>query len=78
MATRNPIAPLPFAPDNYDAKYTNELIRTLNLYFRLLQNPGPIYGSTLNVTQLPTSATGLPSGAVWVDTGAGNVLKVVP
>jgi hypothetical protein len=26
---------------------------------------------------LPTSASGLPAGSVWVDTGAGNVLKVV-
>lgn len=28
--------------------------------------------------ELPTSATGLVSGQVWVDTAAGNVLKIVP
>lgn len=27
---------------------------------------------------IPTSASGLPSGAIWVDTGSGNVLKMVP
>lgn len=73
-----PIAPIPFPPLEYDQQYLNELIRTLNLYFRLLQNPGPATNSTLTLTQLPTSAAGLPSGSVWVDTGAGNVLKVVP
>lgn len=73
-----PIAPIPFPPKDYDQQYLNELIRTLNLYFRLLQNPGPATISTLTMTNIPTSAVGLPSGAVWVDTGAGNVLKVVP
>ena len=72
-----PITPLPFPPETYDAKYFNETIRTLNLYFRLLQNSGPVVASTIQLTNLPTSATGLPTGSVWVDTGAGNVLKVV-
>jgi hypothetical protein len=31
----------------------------------------------LSLTQLPTSATGLTSGMVWVDTANGNVLKHV-
>lgn len=31
----------------------------------------------LVLTNLPTSAAGLPAGAVWVDAGAGNVLKIV-
>ncbi len=73
-----PITPLQFPPTTYDQRYYNEVIRTLNLYFRQLQNPGDIVGSTLRITQFPTSAAGLPSGSVWVDTGAGNVLKVVP
>ena len=30
------------------------------------------------IMALPTSATGLVSGQIWVDTGAGNVLKIVP
>jgi hypothetical protein len=72
-----PITPLPFPPTTYDQRYFNETIRTLNLYFRLLQNPGPILGTTLQLTKLPTSATGLPVGSVWVDTTASNVLKVV-
>jgi hypothetical protein len=78
MATRLPIAPLPFPPSEYNNIYFAEMIRTLNLHFRQLQNPGALLGSTLTVSHLPTSATGLASGEVWVDTGAGNVLKVVP
>ena len=73
-----PYAPSPFPPTTYDHRYFNETIRTLNLYFRQIQNPGPIVGSTLNLTELPTSSAGLRSGDVWVDTGASNVLKLVP
>jgi hypothetical protein len=72
-----PIAPIPFPPDTYDQRYFNETIRTLNLYFRLLQNPGPLVGTSLSISALPTSSAGLRVGDVWVDTGAGNVLKVV-
>lgn len=75
MSARNPIAPLPFAPNTYDPKYTNELIRTLNLYFRQLQNPGPIYGSTLSLTNPPTSKTGLRSEDIWYDIGQ-DVLRM--
>jgi hypothetical protein len=78
VATRIPIAPLPFPPSEYNNIYFAEMIRTLNLHFRQLQNPGAIVGSSLHISQIPTSATGLSSGDVWVDTGAGNVLKVVP
>lgn len=69
--------PLAFPPTSYDQRYFNNIVQTLNLYFRQLQNPGPQVCSTLQILQLPTSATGLPVGSVWVDTGAGNVLKVV-
>jgi hypothetical protein len=72
------IAPLPFPPTNYDARYLNEVIRTLNLYFRQVQNPGPVVASTIRGLQLPTSAAGLPSGSLWVDTAAAYVIKMVP
>lgn len=71
-----PVLPLP--PKEYTAQYFNEYNRILTLFFRQQQNPGPIQGSTLNLSQLPTSAAGLRKGDVWVDSGAGNVLKLVP
>jgi hypothetical protein len=30
------------------------------------------------IKDVPTSAAGLPSGAIWMDKAAGNVLKIVP
>lgn len=43
----------------------------------------PLYtiylGSTgVQIIGLPTSSSGLPSGGLWRDSGAGNVLKIVP
>ncbi len=35
-------------------------------------------GSKLSVSGLPTSSTGLSSGDIWIDTTAGNVLKIIP
>lgn len=76
MATFS-VTPLPLPPTTYEVRYFNEVIRSLNLYFRLLQNPGPVVAPTIQLTNLPTAATGLPIGSVWVDTTASNVLKVV-
>lgn len=76
MAGAIPIAPLPFPPTSYDQRYFNETIRTLNLYFRQIQNPGPVVGSTLLLLQLPTSSAGLPDGTVWHDRDS-NVLRIV-
>lgn len=32
-------------------------------------------GTRINAANLPTSSAGLSAGDLWVDTGAGNVLK---
>jgi hypothetical protein len=72
-----PITPLPFPPTTYDHKYYNEVIRTLNLHFRILQNPGQVTATSLNLTNIPTSSTGLRVGDVWHDT-SDNTLKIVP
>jgi len=39
---------------------------------------GQVQANTLRLTNLPTSSAGLPSGSVWRDVAAGNVLKIVP
>ena len=71
-----PVAPLPFPPDTYDRRYFNELIRTLNLYFRTISRPGPINATNINLSNLSTSSTGLKVGEVWLDT-TDNTLKIV-
>jgi hypothetical protein len=71
-----PIAPLPFPPTTYDQRYFNETIRTLNLYFRQVQNPGPVIGTDLRLLQITTDPGNKPQGTVWHDKAA-NVLRIV-
>jgi len=54
------------------------LLGQINDQFRELATLQALRGPTLNLSLLPTSATGLRSGDVWRDAGAGNVLKIVP
>ena len=67
---------LPVAPVEYSQQYMNQLIKNLNFYLRLNQNSPPISTSGILFINYPTSSTGLPAGTVWVDTTAGNVMKV--
>ena len=69
---------IPSAPVEYDRRTFDEILKQLRLLVNQINNPGPISGTTITLSDLPTSAAGLPSGSVWVDTGAGNVLKIVP
>jgi len=71
------IPPLAFPPVEYQQVYFSELIRALNFYFRQNNNPGPAVVATLQILNLPTSATGLPVGSVWRDS-TDNTLKIVP
>jgi hypothetical protein len=37
-----------------------------------------VFVNNLSIMDIPTSSAGLPSKSVWLDTAAGNVLKMVP
>jgi hypothetical protein len=77
MASRNvpgPIFPVP--PKEYDQRYMAELTRVFALFQQQLQNPGEGRNTTVVLTNVPTSTTGLESGTVYVD-GSG-FLKLVP
>jgi hypothetical protein len=65
---------LPMPPDEYSAQYLNQLVRSLNTYFRQLGSTTPIVVDSITLNSLPTSATGLPVGTVWNDAGT---LKIV-
>lgn len=71
------ITRLPDPPLQYDKRYMEQLINQLNAQFRALAIVGLLRGSGLNLSTLPTSPTGLRVGDVWVDTAAGDVLKIV-
>jgi hypothetical protein len=76
MAMNKFAAPvLPLAPNDYDAKYMNQLVRVLNIYFSQISSTTPITVDTIALKALPTSATGLPTGSVWNN---ANVLNIVP
>ena len=77
MANRNnvPDPVLALAPLEYDTQYQNMIVRQLNYYMQQHANPGALAGSTLTLSDLPTSATGLAPGTVWNDSGT---LKIIP
>jgi hypothetical protein len=75
MAQVNTPAPrLPEPPENIDRKYMEDLIRTLQLFITQERNPGEMRGTKLTLTDLPTSATGLETGALYNDSGTVKVV----
>ena len=67
-----PVFPTP--TEEYDAAYVADLIRALNYFVEQVGNPGPIRGTTLVLTDLPTSGAQLATGSVYNDSGT---LKIV-
>jgi hypothetical protein len=67
-----PFFPVP--PQVYDQRYFSELIRAFSVYVAQQNNPGEGRNTTLVLTNLPTSASGLEVGSVYNDSGT---LKVV-
>lgn len=61
-------------PMEYDHRFLERILRSFADALDNLRRPGPLHSTTLNLSNLPTSATGLRTGDVWNDTGT---LKVV-
>ena len=70
----------PVAPVEYDAVYMNKLINILRLFLNQVnaQQVVSLNGIIFSTKYLPTqtSLSTLRSGQVYVDTSAGNVLKI--
>ena len=73
----NEIAPprLPEAPPEYSQQYVQDLIRALEVFIEQERNPGELRGTKITLTDLPTSASGLETGALYNDSGT---VKVAP
>ena len=71
----NEIAPprLPEAPQEYSVSYMQDLIRALEVFIEQERNPGQLRGTKITLTDLPTSATGLETGALYNDGGTVKV-----
>ena len=69
------IAPprLPEAPPEYSQQYVQDLIRALEVFIEQERNPGELRGTKITLTDLPTSATGLETGALYNDSGTVKV-----
>ena len=71
----NEIAPprLPEAPPEYNQQYVQDLVRALEVFIEQERNPGELRGTKITLTDLPTSATGLETGALYNDSGTVKV-----
>ena len=78
MSIKPPV--LPMAGNEYSRAYMDSLIKSLDMFFRSLGNTLDLDVDKLNFTlkTLPTQAdlADLRAGDVYLDTTAGNVLKV--
>ena len=71
----NQVAPprLPEPPTEYTQQYMADLIRSLQTFIEQERNPGEMRGTKITLTDLPTSATGLETGALYNDSGTVKV-----
>ena len=71
---------LPDAPAQYEPRYFNALLNALRIYFEQVSAVQTVSVATLNIDlrTLPTEAdvASLRDGDVYVDTTAGDVLKI--
>tara|TARA_Y100000289_G_scaffold60218_1_gene66975 strand:- start:413 stop:640 length:228 start_codon:yes stop_codon:yes gene_type:complete len=70
------IAPprLPEPPTEYAQEYMADLTRALELFISQTTNPGELRGTKITLTNLPTSASGLETGALYNDSGTVKVV----
>lgn len=66
---------LPEAPVDYNQQYMADLLRALEIFISQERTPGELRATKITLTDLPTSATGLESGALYNDSGT---VKVAP
>ena len=75
MANVGDIPPrLPSVPSEYDVFFMTDLVRALELFISQERNPGEMRGTKITLTDLPTSASGLETGALYNDNGT---IKIV-
>lgn len=72
-SNQTPPPRLPEAPQEYSVGYMSDLVRALEIFIEQERNPGDIRASTVTITDLPTSATGLETGTLYNDSGTVKV-----
>lgn len=68
---------LPTPPSSLEPttqRFLDDLIRALEAYIEINENPGELRGTKITLTDLPTSSTGLEDGALWNDAGTVKIV----
>jgi len=66
---------LPEPTREYSVTYMQDLLRALEIFIEQERTPGELRATKITLTDLPTSASGLESGALWNDSGT---VKIAP
>ena len=69
-----PAPRLPEAPAEYTQQHMQDLLRALEAFIEQERNPGELRGTKITLTELPTSSSGLESGALWNDAGTVKIV----
>lgn len=72
--TQIPAPRLPEPPTEINQVYMQDLLRALELFISQERNPGELRGTKITLTDLPTSSTGLETGALWNDSGTVKIV----
>ena len=74
-AVAPPRLPTPPSSLNLETqRYLTDLVRALEAFIEINNNPGELRGTKITLTDLPTSSTGLEDGALWNDAGTVKIV----
>ena len=65
---------LPEAPEEYDPQYMADLLRALEIFISQERTPCEMRGTKITLTNLPTSSSGLETGALFNDSGTVKIV----
>lgn len=64
---------LPDPGSEVTVQYLQDLVRALEVFIQQERTPGEIRGTKITLTNLPTSASGLETGALYNDSGTVKI-----
>jgi len=68
--SRNLVLPFfPVAPQDYDQRFMDEVVRSFSVYLEQMQNPGEGRNTFMVLTNLQTDDSGLETGALFQQDG---------
>ena len=56
MASNNPVPYFPVPPADYNRNYMAQVVRAFSVFVQQVNNPGPLVGTALRLTDLPVYA----------------------